>query len=673
MTTPGAVAINGIGNNRGNANDSLSQNWSVASPADYNEDASPEQQQIVITSAQVVTDNDLSNGTDNVNDTEQAAEQQVELHDRIIRNEINPGDNSILISGERISNKRMKRLMIGVISTILIIIMIALVVGVLSSANNPSNSTGDGSTIQSPATSSTDNDDEVNDGLFGSNSNNQSLGDEFYESSVEMLSSKRWDVMGQINFTVAGSNDAETLPVGGGRHIELSDDGTIIAISTLLSGRVYVYRYENSTGSRNNTGSWKQMGGYLQNENITSSDVIAWTSISGDGNVVALSTANGTSSQRRDIYGAVQIFQYNDANSNHSDQFDGESNGEGSSTPSSSSGWWSQMGQTLIFPTRLDVPFRVSLSVDGKTAAIGKIYELTNPQESQVRVYQYNPDTNSWQLLGDLIDGLYEFGSPMALSSSSSPSGRQLLRLAVGAISYLAPIIGESYNYSTTAGAVQVFEYDDSTSRRWSQLGQTLYGSYEGGEFGHLVSLSGNGATLAVASHRNDVASGLVKIFRLVVPNDINDPQQRRRRWIQIGSDINGDNRFDLLGYGMSLSRDGRVVVVGAPDAIFAVPPVRAGSPFFQQLSGGYARAFTFVPYNSRSSSSSNAEEDDTTTTTTEGDWVQVGGDNNQDLQRADNEILGFGSSVSVSSTGDIIAVLSTYESSGYVRIYKQS
>ena len=37
-------------------------------------------------------------------------------------------------------------------------------------------------------------------------------------------------------------------------------------------------------------------------------------------------------------------------------------------------------------------------------------------------------------------------------------------------------------------------------------------------------------------------------MFRLVVPNDTNDlqQQQQQQRWIQIGSDITGDNRFDV-------------------------------------------------------------------------------------------------------------------------------
>merc|ERR1711981_204759 len=71
--------------------------------------------------------------------------------------------------------------------------------------------------------------------------------------------------------------------------------------------------------------------------------------------------------------------------------------------------------------------------------------------------------------------------------------------------------------------------------------------------FGISVSLSSDGNTLAVGADGNDY-SGQVKVYRVNSSN----------KWIQLGSDIDGESAGDYFGSSVSLSSDGKTLAVGA-------------------------------------------------------------------------------------------------------------
>jgi hypothetical protein len=107
-------------------------------------------------------------------------------------------------------------------------------------------------------------------------------------------------------------------------------------------------------------------------------------------------------------------------------------------------------------------------------------------------------------------------------------------------------------------GNVRVFEYDSSS---WVQMGFTIDGEAAEDESGRYVSLSATGYRLAIAAPFNDAGgnnAGHVRIY---------DYDLLALQWVQIGTDINGDETSIWSGIGVSLSADGNRVAVGAPKA----------------------------------------------------------------------------------------------------------
>ncbi len=106
------------------------------------------------------------------------------------------------------------------------------------------------------------------------------------------------------------------------------------------------------------------------------------------------------------------------------------------------------------------------------------------------------------------------------------------------------------------AGHVRILRTDGST---WNQIGADLYGDAEGDAFGSSVAISSNGNTVAIGApqfSRNTQDPGYARIFAFSDGG-----------WTQIGSDIVGIEPDDWHGATLSLSENGRVIAVGAPNA----------------------------------------------------------------------------------------------------------
>ncbi len=162
-----------------------------------------------------------------------------------------------------------------------------------------------------------------------------------------------------------------------------------------------------------------------------------------------------------------------------------------------------------------------SLSADGSRIAF--IVDL-----SDVRVYRLLG--SSWVALGSPFGG----GDPDALSLNADGT-----RVAVG------------YSWQNE---VRVFELN---SGEWVPLGTPIEGGANAVSFGTVVSLSDDGTRLAVGDPYDrsvDIGSGMVRIFAL-----------EGGSWNQLGGDLIGEAGFDSFGTSVSLSGDGARVAVGAP------------------------------------------------------------------------------------------------------------
>jgi hypothetical protein len=283
-------------------------------------------------------------------------------------------------------------------------------------------------------------------------------------------------VGGVLGTSLSFSNDGSILAVGA--HLNDISLNSVIMIDT---GEVEVFEL-----TENNT-EWKQLGQTLQGE--TSGDFFGVSvELSNDGMVLACGAhrndSGGTSA------GEVKVFTLMTKND----------------IPE-----WKQLGQAL----QGDLPsaqfgVSVSLSDDGtRLAASGFVYqdsESLNPA-AQVKVFELNTNRTEWELLGqilesDFLTGYTAYGVLVSLASNGN-------RLAIS--------IWELDNDGSSGAQVEVLELTNN-DEEWIRVGQVLNDGEAEDYFGVSVSISEDGATLAVSDCWNDDGgynSGQVNVYYL--------------------------------------------------------------------------------------------------------------------------------------------------------------
>ncbi|MES2573956.1 MAG: T9SS type A sorting domain-containing protein [Bacteroidota bacterium] len=168
------------------------------------------------------------------------------------------------------------------------------------------------------------------------------------------------------------------------------------------------------------------------------------------------------------------------------------------------------------------------------------------------------------------------------------------------------------------SGTVRVYKNILGT---WTQVGSDIEGEEAGVVSGWSVSLSSDGSILAIGAYRNNGNSGSVRVYKNV-----------SETWVQIGSDIDGEAAGDISGVSISLSSDGSILAIGAP-----------------QNDGNGTNSGSVRVYRNVSET-----------------WIQIGSD-------IDGKAAGdfIGNSVSLSGDGSILAIGAPFIDSGLVRVYK--
>ena len=205
------------------------------------------------------------------------------------------------------------------------------------------------------------------------------------------------------------------------------------------------------------------------------------------------------------------------------------------------SGNWVQIGQDINSDNAYDNSgISISLSSDGSIVAIGSNGSDPNGFDSgHVRIYEYQ--AGNWVQIGQDIDG-DSAGDWLGISVSLSSDGNTVA-------------IGANYNDGNGAnsGLARIYENQAGT---WVQIGQDIEGVAAGDIAGYCVSLSADGATVAVGAPWNDnngTDSGQVRVF-----------ENQSGNWIQIGPDIYGETGGGYFGWNLSLSSDASTLAIGA-------------------------------------------------------------------------------------------------------------
>ncbi len=301
--------------------------------------------------------------------------------------------------------------------------------------------------------------------------------------------------------------DGEALGDLSGFSVSLSADGTVLAIGAPSNdgfasnaGHVRIFKKISN--------SWVQQGldidGFIASDNLGNSLALSF-----DGNTIAI----GAPLDR----GKVRIFKF-------------------------LSGIWTQQGAALIGQTSGDLSgSSVALSSDGTIVAIGAPFNsVSTPYSGHVRAYKFA--LGSWNSYGGNLYGQSsgdQFGSSVSLSADGTI-------LAVGA----------PYNSNSgfNAGTVKIYK---NVFGSWT-VQTTVNGEGINHASGSSVSLSSDGGTIAIGSpgdNTNGLNSGSVRIFK-----------NTSSIWFKQGSNINGESAGDLSGSVVSLSGDGLSVAIGAPN-----------------------------------------------------------------------------------------------------------
>jgi len=206
---------------------------------------------------------------------------------------------------------------------------------------------------------------------------------------------------------------------------------------------------------------------------------------------------------------------------------------------------WEQLGSSIKSEENESVGGEtgsfVSLSPDGTRVAVGAPFYDGGTKVGQARVFEWN--STDWVQIGNTLYGTQdgsEFGGSLSLCGE---------RLAVGVAKF-------DYD-GAWKGAVQVYEYSFGS---WIQQGDTIVGERARDVFGTSVSLSSDGARVAIgatgSNNLNGVDSGHVCVYQWNQWNETN--------WVQLGNDIDGVAEYDESGNSVSMSADGNTVVIGS-------------------------------------------------------------------------------------------------------------
>ena len=207
----------------------------------------------------------------------------------------------------------------------------------------------------------------------------------------------------------------------------------------------------------------------------------------------------------------------------------------------------------------LNVGSAMSFSADGNVLAVGSFYS------GKVYIFRRNANNNQWSLdsaVNSAISGRNDhFGDSLELSSDGNT-------LAVGARTK------DSDGGLADVGVVHVFEYENNL---WVESAILTASAHEGDDsfsaaaedqFGNSISLSGDGATLVVGAHEKGFEAidrvGAVYIFR----------KDEADNWIQLAAFRPEEpTRHNYFGSSVKISPDAKTIAIGAIASHLALPP----------------------------------------------------------------------------------------------------
>ena len=304
----------------------------------------------------------------------------------------------------------------------------------------------------------------------------------------------------------------------------------VILILLLISICIYYFykkynSYENfTTTTAISIDNWRQLGPTI-NGKAAGDKSGSSVALSSNGNILAIGSPSNDNSKGKDS-GHVRIYEWDDTKKS-----------------------WDQLGLDIDGEAANDYSGNsVALSSDGKTVAIGAIFNNGNGTKSgHVRIHQWDDTEKKWKQLGLDIDG--EAGNDVSGSSVALSSNGMIV--AIGAIN------NHGIN-GIASGHVRIHQWSD-TEKKWKQLGIDIDGETTNNNSGISVALSSNGMIVAIGAPLNNGINGIVSGHVRIHQWD-----DTEKKWKQLGIDIDGEASSDNSGGSVALSSNGMIVAIGA-------------------------------------------------------------------------------------------------------------
>jgi len=128
---------------------------------------------------------------------------------------------------------------------------------------------------------------------------------------------------------------------------------------------------------------------------------------------------------------------------------------------------------------------------------------------------------------------------------------------------------------------LEVVVYEEDNKGAWKQIGNTITDLTVEKWFGQTIAISGDGNTIAIGLHYNDAGlkdNGVVLIYTL-----------QKGIWQKKGSEISGEHAYELLGFSLDLTFDGNTIAIAAP-ALFGMPKQKGKVTVYQFLNENWIK-----------------------------------------------------------------------------------
>ena len=340
-----------------------------------------------------------------------------------------------------------------------------------------------------------------------------------------------------------------------GQTLSSNSDGTIVAVgapnyslvnSLTNIGQVNVYKYDENNG-------WNQLGqsidGTIENENFGES-----ISLSSNRNIIVIGSPNTNNVKTYYLSNNNWVQFGSDIVGNSDDNF-------GKSLSLSADGTilaigapnYNNKGSVKVFKLKeiINLQYNVELTLnltpgewDDEISWLIKNSDGITVRESQDYPDRITTDTNLLTETFVLPEGEYTFVGNDSFGDGWNGASITIRNINTNKIYLDKFTFGNGTTYETT------FIINDESNDVWTQVGSDIEGEAIGDNFGHSVSLSGDGNILVVGAPYNE-NKGEVKIYQL-----------ENNNWIQYGNTIEDGEINQLFGNNVSINSTKNLIAV---------------------------------------------------------------------------------------------------------------